>query len=95
MFGHAQLFFIHRCLRRTLSHVDSILALKWRSIDMISLCCTLPAPDFQDLSLEESKIFCRQVYLLRKRGYSIADAQAITYRRVLAESIAHEPGSAP
>ncbi|MDD2336772.1 MAG: hypothetical protein PHD01_09385 [Geobacteraceae bacterium] len=62
---------------------------------MISLCCTLPAPDYQELSYEESKIFCKQVYLLRKRGYSMADAQTLSYRRVLAESVAHGSGNEP
>jgi len=55
---------------------------------MLSLCCTQPEPDYQDLSHEERKLFCKLVYLHRKRGYSIADAQAISYRRVLADSIA-------
>lgn len=55
---------------------------------MLSLCCTQPAPDYQELSHEESKIFCKLVYLYRKRGYSIADAQTVSYRKVLAESIA-------
>jgi hypothetical protein len=55
---------------------------------MKSLCCTQPAPDYQELSHEERKIFCKLIYFHRKRGDSIADAQAISYRRVLADSIA-------
>jgi type II secretory pathway component PulF len=62
---------------------------------MISLCCTPPKPDYQELSHEERTVFCKQVYLLRKSGYSIADAQAITYRRVLEESIAAVLGKEP
>jgi len=54
---------------------------------MISVCCTLPKPDHQDLSIEERKQFCKMVYVLRKRGYSIADAQAIAYRKVAVGSV--------
>ena len=54
---------------------------------MISICCTLPKPDYRDPSTEESKKFCRLVYLLKKRGYSIKDAQAVAYRKVLENGI--------
>jgi hypothetical protein len=54
---------------------------------MITKCCTLPKPDYRDLSTEESKKFCRLVYLLRKRGYSINDAQAVAYGKVLENGI--------
>ena len=54
---------------------------------MLSLCCTQPAPDYQELSHEERTIFCKLVYFHRKRGYSIEDAQAISYRRVLADKL--------
>lgn len=54
---------------------------------MISICCTLPKPDFLDLSPDERKLFCKMVYVLKKRGYSVTDAQAISYRKVLEESI--------
>jgi len=54
---------------------------------MISRCCTPPEPDSQELSHEESLRFCKQVYLLRKRGYSVAGVQALSYRMALEESI--------
>lgn len=54
---------------------------------MISICCTLPKPDYQDLTQEERKVFCKIVYLLRKRGYSVTDAQVVAYRKVLEGSI--------
>jgi len=44
------------------------------------------------VSDEEKKIFCRMVYLLRKRGYSIPDAQIVAYRQVLEESIPFHAG---
>lgn len=53
----------------------------------ISICCTLPKPDFKELTPDEKKVFCRMVYVLRKRGYSVADAQAVAYRKVLEASI--------
>jgi len=53
------------------------------AIIMISICCSLPKPDFQELTLEEKKIFCKLVYILRKRGYSVKDAQDVAYRKVL------------
>jgi hypothetical protein len=62
---------------------------------MISRCCTPPNPDYQELSREESKRFCKQVYLLRKNGYSVADAQALSYRMVLEESISCVLGNEP
>ena len=54
---------------------------------MISICCTQPKPDYQDLSTEEKKTFCKLVYLMRKRGYSIEEAQEKAYRKILVESI--------
>jgi hypothetical protein len=57
---------------------------------MISKCCTYPKPDLQELSDQERKEFCRLVYLLRKRGYSVADAQETAYRKILEESIPFE-----
>lgn len=54
---------------------------------MLSICCTPPRPDFQDMTIEDHKKFCRLVYLLRKRGYQIIDAQKIAYTQVLSESI--------
>jgi hypothetical protein len=33
------------------------------------------------------KPFCKLVYLLRKRGYSVAEAQEKAYRKILVESI--------
>lgn len=94
-FGMLRLSTILRCLRRFLLHIGSILTREWRSIDKISLCCTLSVPDYQELSHEERERFCKQVYLLRKRGYTIADVWAISFRRVLAESVAHGSGNAP
>ncbi len=58
----------------------------WRKA-MISICCTPPKPDYKELSTEERKIFCRLVYLLRKKGYQITAARKIAYTRVLSESI--------
>jgi hypothetical protein len=51
--------------------------------NMISICCSLPKPDYQELTPEERKVFCKMVYLLRKRGYSVVDAQRVAYQKVL------------
>lgn len=53
----------------------------------ISICCAEPKPDFKELTPDEKKVFCRMVYGLRKRGYSVADAQKVAYRKVLEDSI--------
>lgn len=53
----------------------------------ISICCAEPKPDFKELTPDEKKDFCRMVYVLRKRGYSVGDAQAVAYRKVLEEGI--------
>jgi hypothetical protein len=47
-------------------------------------CVGLP-----ELTHEESEKFCKRVYLLRKRGCSVAEAQVLSYRMVLADSIDH------
>lgn len=57
---------------------------------MISICCTLPKPDYQELTPDEKKAFCRLVYVLRKRGYSVTDAQAVAYWKVLEVGIPFE-----
>lgn len=62
---------------------------------MISICCSLPKPDYQELTPEEKKIFCRLVYLLRKRGYSIKDAQEVAYRKILDDSVPFDIGKEP
>ncbi len=55
---------------------------------MISKCCTEPKPDYKkSLSHDEYKTFCQLVYLLRKRGHRIEEAQAKAYQKVLNESI--------
>jgi hypothetical protein len=55
---------------------------------MIQKCCTEPKPDYlKDLTNEEYRTFCHLVYLLRKRGYRVEEAQAEAYHRILAESI--------
>jgi hypothetical protein len=54
---------------------------------MISICCTFPKPDYNDLVANERKIFCKMVYLLRKRGYSVMDAQKVAYRKVLEDGV--------
>jgi hypothetical protein len=54
---------------------------------MITICCTYPKPNYQDLSNEDHKMFCKLVYLLRKRGYSVVEAQEVAYQKVLEESI--------
>lgn len=54
---------------------------------MISICCTPEKPDYQELTPEEKKVFCKMVYLLRKRGCSVLDAQSVGYRKVLVDSI--------
>jgi hypothetical protein len=66
-----RLIMILRYLRAVLSHMAGILAPERRSLGMISLCCTLPAPDCQEFRHEEDKVFCKQVYLLRKRGFHV------------------------
>jgi hypothetical protein len=54
---------------------------------MISICCTEQKPDFKDLSFEEYKMFSRLVYLLRKQGYQVKEAQDKAYLFVLTSSI--------
>lgn len=61
-------------------------------ITMISICCSQPIPDYRELVSDEKKIFCRLVYLLRKRGYSVADAQEKAYRKILEDSISFDLG---
>jgi hypothetical protein len=48
--------------------------------------CGLREPNYDDLSIEDKKIFCRLVYLLRKR-YSIKEAQEVSLRKILDDSI--------
>jgi hypothetical protein len=62
---------------------------------MISICCSQPKPDYQELAYEERKVFCKLVYLLRKRGYSVADAQEVAYRKILEGSILFDVGKEP
>jgi hypothetical protein len=59
---------------------------------MISICCSLPKPDYQELSQEERKVFCRWVYLLRKRGYSVVVAQDMAYRKLLEDGLPFNVG---
>lgn len=59
---------------------------------MISICCSLPKPDYQELASEEKKVFCKLVYLLRKRGYSIKEAQKVACRKILEDSISFDMG---
>lgn len=64
-------------------------------LTMISICCSQPKPDYQDLSTEERKVFCKLVYLLRKRGYPIKDAQEKAYRKILDDSVPFDLGKVP
>jgi len=57
---------------------------------MISICCTPPKPDYQELTPDEKNVFCKMVYLLRKRGYSVVDAQAVAYQKVLEDGMPFE-----
>jgi len=54
---------------------------------MISKCCSLPKPDYKELSPEEYQMFCRLVNGLRKKGYNLEEAQSKAYHQVVAESI--------
>lgn len=54
---------------------------------MISICCTPEKPDYQELTLGERKVFCKMVYLLRKRGYPVLDAQVVACQKVLESCI--------
>jgi len=55
---------------------------------MISICCTLPKPDYKaELTPEEFKKFCMLVYVQRSKGYQLEEAQTRAYSTVLAESI--------
>lgn len=58
---------------------------------MVSICCTPAEPDYDDLASDEKKIFCRLVYLLRKRGYPVGDAQRVALRKVLESCLPYEP----
>jgi hypothetical protein len=69
-----------------MSHLYVILPTR-EDRPMISICCTPPKAYYKDLADEERKKFCRLVYLLRKRGYSVLDAQKVAYQKVLQESI--------
>jgi hypothetical protein len=54
---------------------------------MISICCTPEKPDYQEFTPDERKVFCKMVYLLRKRGYSMEDAQNVAYQKVLEDGM--------
>ncbi|MDD2320725.1 MAG: hypothetical protein PHO83_11810 [Geobacteraceae bacterium] len=54
---------------------------------MISICCTPLKPDYNDLAAEERNLFCKMVYLLRKRGYSVVEAQKVAYRKVVEDGV--------
>ena len=54
---------------------------------MISICCTLPKPDYNDLIPEHKKRFGYLVNQLRKKGHTIADAQEKAYAQLWSEEI--------
>lgn len=54
---------------------------------MISICCTPEKPDYQELTKDEKKVFCKMVYLLRKSGYPVVDAQRVAYQKVLEDGV--------
>jgi len=54
---------------------------------MISICCTLPKPDYSDLLPEQKQRFGFLVHQYRKKGYSIPDAQAKAYSQLWSEEI--------
>jgi hypothetical protein len=57
---------------------------------MISICCTLPKPDFKDLLPEQHKRFGFLVSRYRKFGYPLPEAQKRAYAQVLVELIPFE-----
>ncbi|HOP40172.1 MAG TPA: hypothetical protein PLI53_03940 [Geobacteraceae bacterium] len=57
---------------------------------MISICCTPLEPDYKEFTPDERRIFCKVVYLLRKRGYSIREAQRVAYLKVLKDGMPFE-----
>jgi len=59
---------------------------------MISICCSLPKPDYQELTSEERKLFCKLVYLFRKRGYTVKDSQEVAYKKILEDSVPFDAG---
>ena len=73
-----------------MSQVYAILPTKEEAI--ISKCCTYPKPDLPELSDQERKKFCRLVYLLRKRGFQVIDAQKTAYTWVIGEGIPFDLG---
>jgi hypothetical protein len=54
---------------------------------MISICCSEPKPNYQDLSFEEYRTFFKLVYLLRERGYSVMEAQEVAFQKLLEERV--------
>jgi len=54
---------------------------------MISICCTQPKPDYNDLLPEQKKRFCFLVFQYRKKGYTIPEAQERAYSQMLSEEI--------
>jgi hypothetical protein len=54
---------------------------------MISICCTLPKPDYNDLNPEHKQRFGFLVHKLRKKGYTLPDAQQRAYAQLWSEEI--------
>jgi len=46
---------------------------------MISICCTLPKPNYTDLLPEQKQRFGFLVHQYRKKGYTISEAQHVTH----------------
>jgi hypothetical protein len=64
-----------------------MIASKIRRKAIISVCCTLPKPDYQDILPEQKKRFCFLVYQYRKKGCLLPDAQARAYSQLWSEEI--------
>jgi hypothetical protein len=41
---------------------------------------------------EKRKLFCKLVYLFRKRGYTVKDSQEVAYKKILEDSVPFDAG---
>lgn len=58
---------------------------------MLQICCTMPAPDYDELTREAKQQFGLLVNRLRRQGNDLATAQRVAYSTVLNESIPYTP----
>lgn len=54
---------------------------------MIKICCTLEKPDYTDVPPWQKQKFGLLVHQLRKKGYSVPDAQKMAYDQLWCDEI--------